>query len=74
MIDQSKPMEPLLAEEKIVFGLLASQTKVVSMKEMSLMASMQECRAISKEVSTFLKEIFIPHMCVVTAWYFYCFL
>lgn len=52
MIDQSKPMEPLLAEEKIVFGLLASQSKVVSMKEMSHMASIQECRAISKEAST----------------------
>ena len=44
-------MEPLLAEEKIVFGLLASQIKVVSMKEMSVMASGQECRAVAKEVS-----------------------
>ena len=56
MMDQSKPMEPLLAEEKIVFGLLASQTSVVSMKEMSHMASMQECRAIAKEASTSLIE------------------
>jgi len=49
--DQVKPMEPLLAEEKIVFGLLASQIKVFSMKEMSVMASSQECRAVAKEVS-----------------------
>ena len=49
-MDQSRPMEPLLAEEKIVFGLLASQAKVVSMKELSHTVSAQEYRAISKEV------------------------
>ena len=62
-MDQSKPMEPLLAEEKIVFGLLASQTKVVTMKEMGHMASIHECRAISKEASTHLIETCIQYMC-----------
>ena len=51
MMDQSRPMEPLLAEEKIVFGLLASQAKVVNMKELGHTVSAQECRAISKEAS-----------------------
>jgi len=59
MLDQSKPMEPLLAEEKIVFGLLASQTEVVSMKEMNHMASIHECRAIAKEASAFLYKQYV---------------